>query len=27
MIERGLMTEHGIKFIEIAKEKGKWKKE
>ncbi|WP_067151468.1 YdeI/OmpD-associated family protein [Pseudotamlana agarivorans] len=25
MIEQGLMTENGLKFIEIAKEKGKWK--
>ena len=24
MIENGLMTEHGLKFIEIAKEKDKW---
>ncbi len=27
MIEQGLMTQHGLKFIEIAKEKGKWLKE
>jgi len=27
MIEEGLMTEHGLKCIEIAKEKGKWKEE
>ncbi len=26
MIQEGLMTEHGLKFIEIAKEKGKWMK-
>ncbi|RYM31507.1 hypothetical protein ERX46_16190 [Brumimicrobium glaciale] len=27
MIKEGLMTEHGMRFIEIAKEKGKWKEE
>jgi uncharacterized protein YdeI (YjbR/CyaY-like superfamily) len=26
MIKDGLMTEHGLKHIEIAKTKGKWKK-
>lgn len=25
MIKQGLMTENGLKLIEIAKEKGKWK--
>lgn len=27
MIEEGLMTEHGQKLIDIAKEKGKWVKD
>ena len=26
MIEQGLMTEQGLRFVEIAKEKGNWKK-
>ena len=26
MIEQNLMTEHGLKFIDIAKENGKWDK-